>query len=94
MSTDKGKRLQNSIDALMQSYHEHPEIEHIGTIDLPAKENIIALIEDIQVLLFPGLIRQESFDFLNLPQQSNSCSAGRHPRKEKAVRSCLNLESR
>ena len=64
MSTDKGKRLQNTIDALMVSYGEHPEIGHIGTIDLPAKENIIALIEDIQVLLFPGLIRQESFDFL------------------------------
>ena len=67
MPTDKGKRLQNTIDALMVSYREHPEIEHIGTIDLPAKENIIALIEDIQVLLFPGLIRQESFDSLNLP---------------------------
>ncbi len=67
MSTDPGKRLQKTIDGLMASYQEHPEIEHIGNIDLPAKENIINLIEDIQVLLFPGLIRQESFDFLNLP---------------------------
>ena len=67
MSKDKEKRLQKTIDALMVSYREHPEIEHIGNIDLPVKENIVALIEDIQALLFPGLIRQESFDYLNLP---------------------------
>ena len=67
MSTDQGKRLQNVIDALMVSYRKHPEIEHIGTVDLPAKESIVSLVEDIQVLLFPGLIRQESFDYLNLP---------------------------
>ena len=67
MSTDRGKRLQNVIDALMASYRKHPEIEHIGTVDLPAKESIVSLVEDIQVLLFPGLIRQESFDYLNLP---------------------------
>ena len=67
MSTDQGKRLQNVIDALMASYRKHPEIEHIGTVNLPAKESIVSLVEDIQVLLFPGLIRQESFDYLNLP---------------------------
>jgi len=67
MSTDQGKRLQNVIDGLMASYRKHPEIEHIGTVDLPAKESIISLAEDIQVLLFPGLIRQDSFDYLNLP---------------------------
>ena len=67
MTTDRGKRLQESINALMNSYNEHPEIELIGNTTLPAKENIISLIEDIQVLLFPGLIRQESIDSLNLP---------------------------
>ena len=67
MSTDQGKRLQNSINALISSYKKHPEIEHISNIELPTKENIVSLIEDIQVLLFPGLVRQESFDNLNLP---------------------------
>jgi serine O-acetyltransferase len=67
MSKEQGKRLQKAIDALMVSYNEHPDIEHIGTMDIPAKENIVTLTEDIQVLLFPGLIRQESFDNLNLP---------------------------
>ncbi len=67
MSTEQAKRLQNAIDALMVSYKEHPDIEHIGKMNIPAKESIINLTEDIQVLLFPGLIRQESFDSLNLP---------------------------
>ena len=67
MSKDQSKRLQKSIDALMVSYKEHPDIEHIGDMHIPAKESIINLTEDIQVLLFPGLIRQESFDNLNLP---------------------------
>jgi len=67
MSLKKEKRLQNTIHALLDSYKKHPDIEHISDIALPAKENIIALIEDIQVLLFPGLIRQDSFDYLNLP---------------------------
>jgi len=66
MSSDQGKRLKRSIDSLMDSYREHPEIEHIGKIALPAKDNIVRLVEDIQALLFPGLIRQESFDNLNL----------------------------
>lgn len=66
MSIDQGKRLQKTIDALMDSYKKFPEIEHISEIDLPAKENIISLVEEIQVLLFPGLIRQESFNNLNL----------------------------
>ena len=67
MSTKQEKRLKNTINALLTSYRKHPEIEHISDIALPAKEYITALIEDIQVLLFPGLIRQDSFDYLNLP---------------------------
>jgi len=67
MSIKQEKRLQNTINALLTSYRKHPEIEHISDIALPAKEYITALIEDIQVLLFPGLIRQDSFDYLNLP---------------------------
>jgi serine O-acetyltransferase len=60
-------RLRNAVDSLLESYIKHPEIERIGTVSLPAKESIIQLAEDILVMLFPGLIRQESFDQLNLP---------------------------
>tara|TARA_Y100001970_G_C14081240_1_gene774826 strand:+ start:23 stop:949 length:927 start_codon:yes stop_codon:yes gene_type:complete len=67
MTSKKEKRLQNTINNLLGSYKKFPEIEHISNIPLPTKENIITLVEDIQVLLFPGLIKQKSFDELNLP---------------------------
>ena len=51
MSTDQGERLQNAIDALMVSYKEHPDIEHIGDLHIPAKESIINLTEDILSLI-------------------------------------------
>ena len=44
MSTDQGKRLQKAIDALLVSYNEHQDIEHIGDKHIPAKESIINLI--------------------------------------------------
>ena len=47
MSTDQGKRLQKAIDALLVSYNEHQDIEHIGDKHIPAKESIINLILDM-----------------------------------------------
>ena len=54
MTSKKEKRLQNTLRNLLNSYKKFPEIEHISNISLPTKENIISLVEDIQVLLFPG----------------------------------------
>ena len=64
---NREQRLQNAVSGLLASYGRYPEIERIGTTPLPTKENIVRLVENIQVLLFPGLIRQERFDSLNLP---------------------------
>lgn len=67
MGFDRELKLKQVLEKLMQSYSEHPDIERIGSLALPAKESIIKLVEDILVLLYPGLIRQESIDHLNLP---------------------------
>ena len=89
MPTDQRKRLQNVIDALMASYRKHPEIEHIVTVDLPAKESIVSLVEDIQVILFPGLIRQESFDYLNLPHMVGQQTVSIFYRLKEAIKLVL-----
>ena len=60
-------RLRKAVDALLDSYHSHPEIQSIGCSGLPARENIIQLANDLQVLLFPGLFRQEQLDAISLP---------------------------
>jgi len=89
MTINQEKRLQNTINALLNSYRKHPEIEHISNIDLPAKENLIALLEDIQVLLFPGLIRQESFDYLNLPHLIGQQTVSIYYRLKEAIEQVL-----
>ena len=61
------KRLSNAINEILASYGKHPEIQGISRSTLPVKESIIALAKDIQVLLFPGLLRQESLEPLDLP---------------------------
>ena len=73
----------------MDSYKKHPEIEHISDIALPSKENIISLIEDIQVLLFPGLIRQNSFDNLNLPHLIGQQTVSIYYRLKSAIEQVL-----
>ena len=61
------ERLEQAVNALLKSYHAHDEIKQIGKTNLPAKENIVALAKDIQVLLFPGLIKRETLESLGLP---------------------------
>jgi len=89
MSTKQEKRLQNTINELLYSYRKHPEIQHISDIALPAKENIITLIEDIQVLLFPGLIRQDSFDYLSLPHLIGQQTISIYYRLKEAIEQVL-----
>ena len=67
MSIKRQEKLDQVLNQLLKSYREHSEIELIGSVELPAKDSIIRLVDDILVVLYPGLIRQESFDYLNLP---------------------------
>ena len=66
MSHIRQKKLDHILKQLLDSYQEHSEIELIGSVSLPAKDSIIQLVDDILVVLYPGLIRQESFNHLNL----------------------------
>ena len=66
MSHKRQKKLDHVLKQLLDSYQEHSEIELIGSVSLPAKDSIIQLVDDILVVLYPGLIRQESFNHLNL----------------------------
>ena len=67
MNESRQEKLNQVLGKLLDSYREYSEIELIGSVGLPAKDSIIKLVDDILVVLYPGLIRQESFDHLNLP---------------------------
>ena len=56
------------MDALLDSYHSHPEIQSIGCSGLPARERASSSWPMIyKVLLFPGLLGQEQLDAISLP---------------------------
>ena len=65
MNESRQEKLNQVLGKLLDSYQEYSEIELIGSVGLPAKDSIIKLVDDILVVLYPGLIRQESFDHLN-----------------------------
>ena len=70
MGIERKAKLNNVLERLLLSYKEHPEIELISSMKLPAKDSIILLVDDILVLIYPGLIRHESVDQLNLTYHS------------------------
>ena len=65
MNNEKG--LDAAVSSILESYRKHPDLERIGKKQLPAREDIILLVQDIQMLLFPGFIREERLEPLELP---------------------------
>lgn len=61
------QRLEDIVKSVLHSYHSHPDLERIGQVRLPTKEDVVALVEDIEMLLFPGFLRSETLDTLTLP---------------------------
>ena len=79
MNESRQEKLNQVLGKLLDSYREYSEIELIGSVGLPAKDSIIKLVDDILVVLYPGLIRQESFDHLNLPYLAGQKELPRKP---------------
>ena len=72
MNESRQEKLNQVLGKLLDSYREYSEIELIGSVGLPAKDSIIKLVDDILVVLYPGLIRQESFDHFRILLDKNS----------------------
>ncbi len=60
-------RLQEVVSSILDSYHKHPNLERVGKSTLPTREDIVNLVQDIKMLIFPGFIRQEPLEPLDLP---------------------------
>ncbi|MBF0287919.1 MAG: serine acetyltransferase [SAR324 cluster bacterium] len=61
------ERLQQVVNSILDSYHQHPDMVRVGKTTLPTREDIVNLVKDIQMLIFPGFIRQEPLGSLDLP---------------------------
>lgn len=56
--------LARAIDAIIDSYAEHGNINHRDGEDLPSRSEIAALLDDLVAILFPGYFAHEQLDDL------------------------------
>ena len=65
MSGDPPQRvLANAIDAILASYAEHGNINHLDGENLPSRSEIASLLDDMVAILFPGYFTHEQLDEL------------------------------
>lgn len=50
---------QRLTEAILASYREHPETVHLEKVPLPSREAIVAILDDLLDLLFPGFFRMQ-----------------------------------
>lgn len=60
------KGLNESVDALMDSYGAYGLINHSGGPNLPSREAVADILRDLEALVFPGFREDEPLDEANL----------------------------
>ena len=60
------KRLDNSIDYLLETYGEFGMVNHSGGDNLPSRESIEAIVGGLDELIFPGFRENQDLDHNNL----------------------------
>ena len=60
------RRLEKSIEMLMESYNEYGLVNHSGKDNLPSRESMEDILFNLDELVFPGFREQEELDHNNL----------------------------
>jgi serine O-acetyltransferase len=58
--------LDKSIEDLVNSYHSHGLVNQFGGQNLPSRESVTGILQDLEELLFPGFRKEEALDHDNL----------------------------
>ncbi len=74
-------RLDEIVESIHESYHRFGAINHIGGPSLPSRSSVIAIMSDLESLVFPGYRAEEALHEDNL----------RHTIGEKVLRLCRHL---
>ncbi len=82
---------QEIVNNLMASYREAGGINHVDCGNLPSKQVIAALCEDILQLLFPGFFSEEAVSSQELELMTTELVAGIRQRLNEEVRQSLKL---
>jgi serine O-acetyltransferase len=60
------KKLNQSIDSLLDTYNEQGMINQLGGANLPNRENITVILQGLEELIFPGFRVNQGLDHNNL----------------------------
>ena len=66
VSEEYRSQLPQMIDEIVETYGKESPIAHYDTAQIPSKESVIDILEDLKDLLFPGYFRQQEIDAYSL----------------------------
>ncbi len=61
---DREQTLANIVEGILDSYREHGNINHLDGSNLPARNEVSQLLEDLMLVIFPGYFVLEQLDEL------------------------------
>ncbi len=61
---DREQTLANVVEGILDSYREHGNINHLDGSNLPARNEVSQLLEDLMLVIFPGYFVLEQLDEL------------------------------
>jgi serine O-acetyltransferase len=61
------EKLPKVVDALVQSVHQQPRLQHLNRVHLPNRETIIEAVKLLRQLVFPGYFGKQGLTTANLP---------------------------
>ena len=59
-------KIDELVDSILESYERDGGINKAGSENFPVRENVVAVLHDIQCLIFPGYKTAEELDSVNL----------------------------
>ena len=68
--TDLNQRLPKIVDLLVASVLEWPEIRRLDNVLLPSKPKIVAIVDALQQIIFPGYFGMQNVTHDNLPYRT------------------------
>ncbi len=87
-------QLPELTDRIVQTYDEVGTINHLGHCPLPNYDEIIAAIEDLKEILYPGYRRREGLHLGNVPYHVGDLVDGLHDKLTTQIGRALRHDAR
>jgi serine O-acetyltransferase len=92
--TELNGQLPSIVDSLVQSVRAHPGLQHLNRVYLPNRQQIIAAIERLQQLVYPGFFGKQGLTNENLPYRAGELVLELNELLFEQVRCCLRYRDR